>query len=92
MDCFQPVPLNPCQCQAILVNFGEVKAGSTKMNIEFLTVANFLASYAISRSEFYRQANAGKIRLTKLGKATRIARADAENWAASLPVRTGGAV
>ncbi len=58
---------------------------------ELITVAEFLGRYSISRTEFYRQVNVGRIRLTKLGSATRIARADAEAWAASLPVRTGAA-
>jgi predicted DNA-binding transcriptional regulator AlpA len=75
----------------MLRNTATFRQGAQKMNVEFLTVPSFLASYAISRTEFYRQVNAGKIRLTKLGKASRIARADAESWAASLPVHTGGA-
>lgn len=58
---------------------------------ELMTVADFLARYSISRTEFYRQVNAGRIRLTKIGTATRIARADAEAWLASLPVREGEA-
>ena len=58
---------------------------------QFFTVSEFLEVYAISRTEFYRQVNAGRIRLTKLGTASRIARADAEAWAAALPVREGEA-
>lgn len=58
---------------------------------ELITVAAFLTRYSISRTEFYRQVNAGRIRLTKLGNASRVARKDAEEWAASLPVRTGTA-
>ena len=57
---------------------------------ELMKVADFLSSYAISRTEFYRQANAGRIRLTKLNTATRVARADAEAWLSSLPVKQGG--
>ena len=56
---------------------------------ELMTVADFLSRYAISRTEFYRQVNANRIPLTKLGTASRIARKDAEAWAASLPVRQG---
>lgn len=59
------------------------------MTIEFYTVSEFLKSYAISRTEFYRQVNKGKIRLTKLGTASRIAKADAQAWAASLPTYAG---
>ena len=56
---------------------------------ELMTVADFLSRYAISRTEFYRQVNAGRIPLTKLGNASRVARTDAETWIASLPVRRG---
>lgn len=59
------------------------------MTIEFYTVSEFLKSYAISRTEFYRQVNKGKIRLTKLGTASRIAKTDAQAWAASLPTYAG---
>jgi excisionase family DNA binding protein len=59
------------------------------MTAELMTVGDFLARYAISRTEFYRQVKAGRIRLTKLGNASRVARSDAEAWVASLPVKTG---
>lgn len=58
---------------------------------ELLTVADFLASYKIGRTSFYREVQAGRIRLRKMGTASRIARTDAEAWAASLPVREGAA-
>ena len=58
---------------------------------ELMTVADFLSRYSISRSEFYRQSNAGRIPLTKLGNATRVARKDAEAWLALLPVKQGSA-
>lgn len=57
---------------------------------ELLTVGDFLSRYSISRSGFYREVNRGAIPLVKLGTATRIARADAEAWLASLPVKQGG--
>ena len=60
------------------------------MTQELMTVGDFLSRYAISRTEFYRQVNAGRIRLTKLGTASRVARADADAWLASLPVQSGG--
>lgn len=59
---------------------------------ELMTVADFLSRYSISRTEFYRQVNAGRIRLTKMGNASRVARADADSWLASLPVRTGAEI
>lgn len=58
---------------------------------ELLTVADFCARYAIGRTSFYREAAANRIPLRKFGSATRIARADAERWAQSLPIRQGGA-
>lgn len=57
---------------------------------ELMTVADFLNHYSISRTEFYRQVNAGRIPLIKLGKASRIARQDAEAWRAALPLRVFG--
>jgi hypothetical protein len=58
---------------------------------ELLTVADFLRLYSIGRTTFYREVAAGRLTLRKLGNATRIARADAECWAGSLPVREGRA-
>lgn len=40
--------------------------------------------YGISHSGLYREINAGRIPLIKIGRASRIARADAEKWVASL--------
>lgn len=60
------------------------------MNIpELMTVAEFLTRYSISRTHFYREVGRGTIPLRKLGTASRIARADAEAWAKSLPIREG---
>ncbi len=55
----------------------------------FYTVPTFLEAYAISRTEFYRQVQAGKIKLTKIGRCSRISKADAFAWAASLPTVGG---
>jgi predicted DNA-binding transcriptional regulator AlpA len=55
------------------------------MNRELITVTEFLVRYSISRTEFYRQVNAGRIRLTKLGNASRVSQSDANSWLASLP-------
>lgn len=57
---------------------------------DLFTVSDFLSRYSISRSEFYRQVNAGKIPLIKLGSASRVARVDAEAWVSGLPVKNGG--
>lgn len=58
---------------------------------ELMTVGQFLSRYSISRTEFYRQVNSGRLRLTKLGTASRVARADADGWLASLPTSGGPA-
>lgn len=57
---------------------------------ELMKVADFLAHYSIGKTSFYREVAANRIRIRKFGTATRIAREDAEAWAASLPVSNGG--
>ena len=58
---------------------------------ELMTVGDFIARYSIARTTLYREAAAGRLKLRKLGTATRIARTDAEAWANNLPVREGEA-
>lgn len=57
---------------------------------DLMTVAQFCARYSIGKTSLYREAAAGRLPLRKFGSATRIARADAEAWAASLPMIEGG--
>ena len=57
----------------------------------FYTIAEFLSVYSIGRSTAYRAIESGKLRLTKIGRASRIAKTDAATWAASLPTIGGGA-
>jgi excisionase family DNA binding protein len=52
---------------------------------ELMTVAHFCDRYSIGKTSLYREVNAGRLKLRKFGTATRIARADAEAWANSLP-------
>jgi len=56
-----------------------------------MTVEKFLELYSIGRTSFYREAAKpdSPLKLRKFGTATRIARADAEAWAASLPTSEG---
>ena len=56
---------------------------------DLMTVAEFRRRYSISNTQTYREIAAGRLRLRKMGTASRIARDDAEAWAASLPVRQG---
>ena len=58
---------------------------------EWMTVAEFCNNYRVGKTSAYREAAAGRLRLHKFGSATRIARVDAEAWAASLPIREGKA-
>lgn len=58
---------------------------------ELMTLAEFRRRYSISNTQVYREAAAGRLRIRKMGCASRISRQDAEDWAASLPVRTGAA-
>lgn len=53
---------------------------------ELLTVAEFKSRYRVSHSQFYREVAKG-LPIRKIGRATRIALADAETWAASLPTQ-----
>ena len=57
----------------------------------FYTIAEFLKVYSIGRTTLYRAVQAKALRLTKLGRASRIAKADAAAWAASLPTIGGEA-
>lgn len=59
----------------------------TKMT-QLLTVQEFKDRYSISHSAFYREVAAKRIPIRKIGRSTRIAVADAEAWAASLPTST----
>ncbi|WP_265528025.1 helix-turn-helix domain-containing protein [Sphingomicrobium marinum] len=58
---------------------------------ELMTMGEFLARYSIGRTTAYREVAAGRLKIRKLGSATRIAREDADAWMASLPVRGGAA-
>lgn len=55
----------------------------------YYTIREFLELYPMGRSTFYRMVKDGQIRLTKFGGSSRIARSDAEAWAAALPTIGG---
>lgn len=57
----------------------------------YFTVRDFLQTYAIGRTTLHRLVKAGKLRITKIGRASRIAKADAKAWADSLPTIGGEA-
>ena len=52
---------------------------------KYLTFSDVSERYTVSRSTLYRLHHAGVLRIVKLGRASRIAAADVEAWAASLP-------
>jgi predicted DNA-binding transcriptional regulator AlpA len=52
---------------------------------KLLRIPEFLDLYSISRTAFYREVGAGRLTLTKIGNASRVAIADADAWAAALP-------
>lgn len=56
---------------------------------KFYTVQEFLECYPMGRSTLYRLVNCGDIPIVKFGRSSRIAKADAEAWAARLPRFTG---
>lgn len=49
-----------------------------------MPIPNFCERYGCSRTTAYREAAAGRLRLTKMGAATRVHEDDAEAWAALL--------
>ena len=59
----------------------------------FYSIAEFLRLYPMGRTSLYRivSQQGCKLRITKIGRASRIAKADAAAWAASLPTIGGGA-
>lgn len=58
---------------------------------QLMTVTDFCVRYSVSRTSFYREIAAGRLKLRKFGSASRVARSDAEAWAANLPIVSGGA-
>lgn len=56
---------------------------------EQMPMAEFCNLYRIGKTTAYREVAEGRLKIRKLGTATRIARADAEAWAASLPTVEG---
>lgn len=58
---------------------------------ELLTIKDVCTRYSIGRTTLYREVAAGRLRLRKMGTATRVAREDVEAWMAALPTITGAA-
>jgi len=47
-------------------------------------VSDFCRVYAISKASFYREIQAGRLRLVKRGKSSLVERREAERWFAAL--------
>lgn len=56
----------------------------------YYTIPEFLIDYPMGRSSLYRLVSDGQLRLTKFGRASRIAKAEAEAWASTLPTVGAG--
>jgi excisionase family DNA binding protein len=54
-----------------------------------LRVREFCAAYGLSRAHLYALIKRGELRPIKIGKATRIPRAEAERWQRELERRAG---
>lgn len=54
-----------------------------------MTLKEFQCEYKVSHGQTYREIAAGRLKVRKLGRATRVARVDADAWADSLPVKGG---
>jgi hypothetical protein len=54
-----------------------------------LTLKEFQKEYKCSHGQTYREIAAGRLKVRKMGRATRVTRPDADAWAASLPTMGG---
>jgi hypothetical protein len=59
----------------------QIKATSDK---RLMRIGTFCDRYDTSRTRAYAEAKAGRLRLTKIGKSTRVTEDDAEAWLRSL--------
>lgn len=51
---------------------------------ELMSVREFLDSFRIGRTTFYREVAAGRIRVIKIGRSTRVSREAAAEWLTAL--------
>lgn len=56
----------------------------SQLQREMMTVETFMEVYGISRSKFYKQVNAGLLKITKLDRLTFVKRTDAEAWLSNI--------
>jgi excisionase family DNA binding protein len=53
---------------------------------KLLTIRQACTEYGLSRSSLYREVDAGRLMMRKIGKSSRIARDDLDVWLAALPI------
>jgi hypothetical protein len=75
-----------------VVEYMELKMekGLEAIDQEADSVNDFCVRYNCSRTDFYRQINAGKISILKRGRRTFVSRTEGRRWFASLTVKNGG--
>ena len=54
---------------------------------ELMTVQDFLDNFRVGKTTFYREVEAGRLRITKVGRSTRVTRGDAAVWLRGLEER-----
>lgn len=54
---------------------------------ELMTVRDFLDNFRVGKTTFYREVEAGRLRIIKVGRSTRVAREDADLWLRGLAKR-----
>lgn len=47
-------------------------------------IPEFCSRYSVSRSTFYREVDANRLQILKVGRRTLVAKSDADAWLASL--------
>lgn len=57
-----------------------------------MKVADFLDRFGIGRTTFYREVGQGRLRVVKIGRATRVTRTDASAWLDKLRDQENGSV
>jgi excisionase family DNA binding protein len=51
---------------------------------ELMTVQDFLHNFSVGKTTFYREVEAGRLRIVKIGRSTRVTRLDAMDWLQNL--------
>jgi hypothetical protein len=60
------------------------------MEQQAFTIPEFLSLYRIGRSTAYAEIKAGRLKIVKIGRATRITLPNAKEWLQALEAETSG--